>query len=138
MRANRVRFIADDPAETLRSLRSEPGRGIWLVGGGEIVRECLDSGQVGEVIISLVPVLLGDGVPLFLPRAGTTWLNLRGTRGLANGVVQLTYDMRARRKIEPLEDAPVEMRLRDQRSREAAAAVGAGMVRSWSVRASAA
>lgn len=91
----RVQFTDEDPETCVRRLREvNPRRGaggIWLVGGGEIVRDCLDAGIVNEVILTLVPVLLGDGVRLFLPRGGTTWLKLLECRPLADGLVQLCY-----------------------------------------------
>jgi dihydrofolate reductase len=90
-----VRFVAEEPAEFLRRLRARRGGGIWLVGGGEIARECLEAGVVNTLVLTLVPVLLGDGVPLFLPRGGTTWLQLRASRSFERGLVQLTYDVAA-------------------------------------------
>lgn len=94
-RTRGVRFVAEEPAAYLRGLRRKPGGGIWLVGGGEIARECFEAGVVSSIVLTLVPVLLGDGVPLFLPRGGTTWLRLRGSRAFDDGLVQLTYDVAA-------------------------------------------
>ncbi len=88
-----VQFTDEDPETLMRRLRQMPGRrgGIWLVGGGEIARLCLEAGVVNEVVLTLVPVLLGDGLPLFLPRAGTTWLKLLDCRSEPNGRVHLRY-----------------------------------------------
>lgn len=134
-RERHTRFIGDDPAETIRELRAQPGRGIWLVGGGEIVRECLDAGVVNEIVVSIVPVLLGDGVPLFLSRAGTSWLELRECGSFPDGVVRVTYGIR-RRPPRVEEEAPGANK--PEQSRVAAAAVGAEMVRAWALRTSAA
>src|ERR1043165_781961 len=107
----RVQFTEEDPETCVRRWRETPTRrgagGIWLVGGGEIVRECLDAGIVNEIVLTLVPVLLGDGVPLFLPRGGTTWLKLLDCRTLDAGLVQLRYapagvPRRRRPEFEPL------------------------------------
>lgn len=137
-RDRRTVFTADDPADTVRRLREQRGGGIWLVGGGEIVRECFEAGVINEVILSLVPVVLGDGVPLFLPRAGTTWLQLRKTRAYANGLVQLTYGVgtRPRARVDEEPRAVALSEVAD--SRAATGAVGAEMVRAWALRASAA
>jgi len=85
-------FVSDDVAEFVRTLRAEPGRDIWLVGGAEIVAACLAGGVVDEIILTVVPVLLGRGVPLFLPGAhGDLPLRLRGARSFATGLVQMTF-----------------------------------------------
>jgi dihydrofolate reductase len=93
-RQGRAQFTDEDPETCVRRLRqtgAQRGSGIWLVGGGEIVRLCLEAGIVNEVMLTLVPVLLGDGVPLFLPRAGTTWLKLLDARAGSDGRVLLRY-----------------------------------------------
>jgi dihydrofolate reductase len=96
LRQGRTQFTEEDPETCVRRLRQSPARngsgGIWLVGGGQIVRDCLDASIVDEVVLTLVPVLLGDGVPLFLPRGGTTWLKLFACRSFSNGRVLLRYE----------------------------------------------
>ena len=62
--------IARDPAETVRQLRSQPGKDLWLFGGGVLFRSFLDLGLVDEMDIAVVPILLGAGLPL-LPGAPT-------------------------------------------------------------------
>lgn len=87
-------FVSDDVAGFVRALRAEPGRGIWLVGGAEIVAACLAGRVVDEIILTVVPVLLGEGIPLFLSGAhGDVPLRLRDTRGFSTGLVQMTYDV---------------------------------------------
>ncbi|MCX6954385.1 MAG: dihydrofolate reductase family protein [Verrucomicrobia bacterium] len=87
-------FVSDDIAGFVRALRAEPGRDIWLVGGAEIVAACLAGRVVDEIILTVVPVLLGEGIPLFPPGAwGDQQLRLRDTRGFSTGLVQMTYDV---------------------------------------------
>jgi dihydrofolate reductase len=93
-RDSHAEFVSDDVAGFVRALRAEPGRDIWLVGGGEIVGACLNGGVIDEIILTVVPVLLGEGLPLFPPQhCGDRQLRLRETRGFATGLVQLTYDV---------------------------------------------
>ena len=84
-------FTDTNPAALLRRLRKQPGRDIWLVGGGESAHACFMAGVVDEVILTIVPTLLGEGLPLFLPRPAGTELRLRDTRSFPDGLVQLHY-----------------------------------------------
>src|SRR5206468_3235942 len=59
--------IVTDGAETAAALRAEPGKDIWLFGGGELFRSLLDAGQVDAVEVAVIPVLLGGGIPLLPP-----------------------------------------------------------------------
>lgn len=90
-----VEFSSRQPAELVGELRRTAGRAIWLVGGGEIVRDCLEGGAVDEIILTTIPVLLGDGLPLFLPRPGGCKLARRAIRSYPDGLVQSHYDVLA-------------------------------------------
>jgi dihydrofolate reductase len=59
-------IIGDDLENAITQLRAEPGKDIWLFGGGLLFHSLLDLGLVDEVGVGIVPVLLGSGVP-FLP-----------------------------------------------------------------------
>lgn len=91
----RARFVGGNVAALLRRLRRRPGRDIWLVGGGESAHACLEAGLVDEVILTIVPVVLGGGVPLFLRSPRTRRLKLRRCRAFAGGLVQLHYAVAA-------------------------------------------
>jgi dihydrofolate reductase len=56
--------LSDDPRATLEALKQEKGKAIWLFGGGGLFRSLLELGLVDEVQVAVVPVLLGDGLPL--------------------------------------------------------------------------
>lgn len=62
-----LRVVADDPAEVVRQLKAQPGKDIWLYGGGELFRTLLAAGLVDTVELAVIPVLLGEGVPLVAP-----------------------------------------------------------------------
>ena len=82
-----------DVAAWLASLRETSLRGdVWLVGGGALVRSFREAALIDRYVLSVHPVLLGDGIPLFdgtLPGAA---LRLIASTSFPSGLVQLTYD----------------------------------------------
>jgi dihydrofolate reductase len=86
-----VRIVSDDPRHVVADLKAQPGRDIWLYGGGELFRSLLGAGLVDTVEVAVMPVLLGDGIPLLPPGASTT-LTLTDQKILpASGIVVLAY-----------------------------------------------
>jgi len=59
-----VTVVGDDLAGAVGRLRAEPGKDIWLFGGGVLFRSLLELGLVDEVGVAVVPILLGQGLPL--------------------------------------------------------------------------
>ena len=88
----RVRVVNDDPARVVNELKAKPGKDIWLYGGGSLFRSLLDAGVVDTVELAVIPVLLGDGIPL-LPPGGTTKLVLSDHKVLSTGIVSLAYSI---------------------------------------------
>src|SRR5882724_1031701 len=62
-----VVFTRESPSDLIGELRKKRGKDIWLMGGGKMVREFLKADLVDELYIGIVPVLLGEGIPLFPP-----------------------------------------------------------------------
>lgn len=89
---NPVTFISSDIVQFVRSLKHENGKHIWLVGGGEINTILLNAGLIDEMVISIHPVILGDGVPLFRGMPRTTWFRLSDQRVFEGGLLQVTYE----------------------------------------------
>jgi len=88
-----VTVVRDDAAGVVAALRAEAGEGeIWLFGGGDLFRGLLAAGQVDSVEVTIVPVLLGGGVPLLPPGAPRTPLALVRTHSYPSGMVSLIYD----------------------------------------------
>ena len=85
-----VELVSTDAGEFVRDLKAQPGRGICLMGGGELARSLLAAGVVDEVGLNAHPVLLGGGVPLFRD-AGRIPLELIESRVIDGGCVLSTY-----------------------------------------------
>lgn len=86
-----LRITSDDPVAVVTALKAEPGKDIWLYGGGDLFRTLLAAGLVDTVELAVIPVLLGEGIPLLPPGASTT-LVLSDTRVLPeSGIVVLAY-----------------------------------------------
>jgi dihydrofolate reductase len=69
---------------------SQPGKDIWLMGGGELFRTLLDAGLVDTVELSVIPILLGSGTPL-IPAGTRCPLRLDESTALPNGTLVLRY-----------------------------------------------
>jgi dihydrofolate reductase len=87
-----VTVVDSDPAETMRELKARPGKDIWLYGGGELFRTLLDAGMVDTVEPAVIPVLLGEGVPMLPSPASRARLSLTGHRLYqTSGIMVLEY-----------------------------------------------
>lgn len=91
----RAQFVGGNVAALLRRLKRAPGKDIWLVGGGESAHACFAAGLVDEIILTVIPTVLGGGRPLFLRNPKTQRLKLRRCRAFADGLVQLHYTVAA-------------------------------------------
>ncbi|RAZ67717.1 dihydrofolate reductase family protein [Planococcus maitriensis] len=60
-----IAFTSEDPASVLKKLKQQPGGTIWPVGGSLLLENLLQEDLIDEFVISIAPVTLGDGIPLF-------------------------------------------------------------------------
>jgi dihydrofolate reductase len=58
-------YVNEPPGDLIARVRERPGKNIFLMGGGELARDFLRADLVDEISLSVVPLLLGDGIPLF-------------------------------------------------------------------------
>ena len=82
-----------DAAALAKTLRAKKGKNIWLFGGAESISAFLDAGEIDEIMIAVVPVLIGEGIPLFTPRHRTIPLTLVESKSFEDGVVLLHYSL---------------------------------------------
>lgn len=86
-----VEFVSGSIAAFVARLRRQPGRNIWMMGGGEIIASFLDEGAIDEFVITIVPTFIGDGIPLIARRHLDVPLRLRSVKHFPDGVVQVHY-----------------------------------------------
>jgi dihydrofolate reductase len=88
----RVEFVSGE-VETIADDLTREYDHVWLVGGTALARSFLDVSRVDEIRLSVVPILLGDGIPLFGNGAGEHGLSLLDSTQYRNGIVELHYAM---------------------------------------------
>jgi dihydrofolate reductase len=84
-------FYTGDIVELINKLKSEPGRNIFCDGGAEIVNELLKNNLIDELILSVIPVLVGEGTRLFKEGRPERALKLIAAKTFESGLVQLRY-----------------------------------------------
>lgn len=86
--------VVHDAVPHVRALKETDGKTLWLWGGGQLFRELAAARLVDEVEVAIIPVLLGDGLPLLAGPASRVSLHLRAQRTYeTSGIVMLTYDV---------------------------------------------
>ena len=86
--APHVRFVSGDIAAFVGSLKEEAGRNIWLVGGGQVNAVMLNNGLIDEMILTVFPIALGEGIPLFAPGARRASFHTVGCETYETGLIQ--------------------------------------------------
>jgi dihydrofolate reductase len=92
-----VEFVSDAVGPFVSRLRAQPGKNIWLMGGGEIIASFLDDQAIDEFVISVAPVFIGDGIPLIARRHRHVPLELLSSDRFDDGLVQSRYRVQSDR-----------------------------------------
>jgi dihydrofolate reductase len=93
-----VTFVSEPPQSFVEKLRKRPGKNVWLMGGGELVRDFLKEDLVDELYIGVVPVVIGGGIPLFPAGFPQREFSLLENKTFSKGMIALKY---ARRRLKP-------------------------------------
>lgn len=87
-----VTFTRETPmAFATRMKKNKKGKDIWLMGGGELAGAFLNDDAVDELYLGVVPVLLGEGLPLFPPGFAEKKFKLVANNTYSKGLIELTY-----------------------------------------------
>ncbi len=84
-------FTNQSPAALIAEIRNRPGKNIWLMGGGELARDFLKEDLVDELYIGVVPVLIGEGIPLFPAGFPQREFTLVENKTFSKGMIALKY-----------------------------------------------
>jgi dihydrofolate reductase len=88
---DKVEVVSENAAAFLRKLKKRPGKGICVMGGGELAQSLFAADLIDEIGLNIHPVLLGSGIPLFLPMRWQVNLQLLECRTFKNGCVLVRY-----------------------------------------------
>jgi dihydrofolate reductase len=92
-----VEFYSGDLAQLVNGRLRPTFRSIWFVGGGAVSGECLRLGLADEVRYSIMPILIGEGVPFFERLNRDVALHLAEVKSYKSGMVALCYEVRGHR-----------------------------------------
>jgi dihydrofolate reductase len=84
-------FVREEPKRFVEELRKKKGKDVWLMGGGELTREFLKEDLVDELYLGMVPVLVGEGIPLFAAGFPQREFTLTENKTYSGGVIALRY-----------------------------------------------
>ncbi|MDX1666797.1 MAG: dihydrofolate reductase family protein [Saprospiraceae bacterium] len=84
-----VTFISENVVDFVRQLKVEKGKDIWLIGGGEINALLLDHDLIDQIILSYIPIFLGEGIPLFNGKTREAKFDLTSCHSYESGLTQL-------------------------------------------------
>ena len=85
--------------ELMKEVKRESKKNVWLVGGAEVVQSFLKEGLIDEMIISIIPVHLGEGISLFGNAGEEVELELIKNKVYKDGIVQLQYEVKKKRGL---------------------------------------
>ena len=86
-----ITLTTQSPLQIITELQARGLRRAWLVGGGALAASFRAAGLITEYIISIIPVILGAGIPLFTSSGPRENLQLVESKSYANGLIQLRY-----------------------------------------------
>lgn len=90
----RTTFYSGNLMELIQELRSKAGKNLYCDGGAELIHALLQADLIDEIIVSIIPILLGEGVRLFKDGRQEQVLELLTTKTFETGLVQLHYKVK--------------------------------------------
>jgi len=88
-----VRFIKENAITEIKKLKESIGKNIWLLGGGILTASLLEQKLIDKMIINYLPVMLGNGIPLFPKYKGESQWKLINNQSFGNNILQAEYQL---------------------------------------------
>jgi len=88
---NSITFYNGDIETLITKLKSEEGKNIYCDGGAQIVKLLMEKNLIDEYIVSVIPIILGDGKRLFLGETPSINLKAVSSKHFETGLIQLRY-----------------------------------------------
>lgn len=86
-----ITFVSTDPCALVDQLKQQDGKDIWICGGAQLIRQLMEKDKIDRYHISIIPSILGDGIPLFHSRNQEMRLRLLKSKS-NNGITELLYE----------------------------------------------
>ena len=86
--------IRGDLSNNVMQIKKEAGKDIWLFGGASLAKSLFEFGLIDELHLSIHPLLLGSGKPLFENSERRTQLFLKDSKTYSSGLVQVIYELK--------------------------------------------
>jgi dihydrofolate reductase len=87
----RIHKVHGEVEAVLAAIRPSLQRDLWLVGGGELIQQFISHHLIDEFRLFVHPIILGEGIPLFLKQSERTNLTFEGSQSFPSGLVELRY-----------------------------------------------
>ncbi len=88
-----VKFWNDDPCALIKNIKMKAGKDVFIDGGGVLVNTLMQENLIDRYILSTIPVMLGNGVPLFKPGRPFQKLKLIQSQTFPSGLIQSWYEV---------------------------------------------
>ena len=85
--------IVADASAAVAALKVRPGKDVWLFGGGSLFRSLLDARLVDTIEVSIMPIVLSQGVPLLPAGSRSPRLRLASSKAMSSGIIALKYEV---------------------------------------------
>ena len=86
-----VELVSESIKSFATKLRRKKGKNIWMMGGAGLIASFLDAGEIDQFKIHVIPVFIGEGIPLIAPGRRTVSLKLLASKKYSDGVLELHY-----------------------------------------------